>query len=72
MNKWNLSKIMLLFALVVLSLSTYAQNSDNEIVDHETDSLEVPRFSKYFYVGGDFGLGILDGENTSSRCRDLH
>ena len=64
MNKWNFSKIMLLFAFVVVSLSTYAQNSDGEI-KAETDTLTKTSFSKSIYVSGDFGLGILDGENTS-------
>lgn len=64
MNKWNFSKIMLLFAFVVASLSTYAQNSDGEI-KAETDTLTKASFSKSIYVSGDFGLGILDGENTS-------
>ena len=64
MNKWNFSKIMLLFAFVVASLSTYAQNSDGEI-KAETDTLTKTSFSKSIYVSGDFGLGILDGENTS-------
>ena len=61
MNKWNFSKIMLLFAFVVGSLTAFAQNSNEENGEKEVSA----PFSKYVYLSGDFGLGILDGENTS-------
>ena len=65
MNKWNFSKIMLLLAFVVISLSTYAQDSNDEVVTTETVAETQADFLRYIYISGDFGLGLLDGENTS-------
>ncbi len=69
MNKWNFSKVMLLFAFVAISLTTYAQSSNEEVVATETTTETTTEtkadFSRYIYLSGDFGLGILDGENTS-------
>ena len=64
MNKWNFSKIMLLLVMVVISISTYAQDSNSEAIETEMDAPQA-NFSRYIYLSGDFGLGILDGENTS-------
>ncbi len=67
MNKWNFSKIMLLLAMVVISISTYAQDSNSDVIEVEMDETQQAQanFSRYIYLSGDFGLGILDGENTS-------
>lgn len=64
MKKCNFLKIMFVFALVVASLSTYAQNSDGEMVKTEINTPAKPCFLKNLYVSGDLGSGILDGDNT--------
>ncbi|MBO7286748.1 MAG: outer membrane beta-barrel protein [Bacteroidales bacterium] len=63
MKKCNFSKIMLVFALVVASLSTYAQNDGGEVVKTEINTPAKPNFSKYLYLSADLGSGILDGDN---------
>lgn len=69
MNKCNLSKIMLVLALVVMgTLSTYAQNNGD--ADTTMTKINTPtefEFTRYVYLSGDFGLGILRGENTSNK-----
>lgn len=71
MNKLNFSKIMLVFALVITALTTYAQNNEGEIIKAEVDTpteVDTPvkaNFSRYLYLSGDLGLGILDGDNPA-------
>ena len=65
MNKWNFSKIMLLFACVIISLSIHAQDSNDEVVKTEIETPTKVNFSKYLYLSGDFGVGLLDGDGNS-------
>ncbi len=64
MNKWNFSKVLLLLALVVGSLTAYSQESNSEVIEAEISTPTNTEFSRFIYLSGDFGLGILDGENT--------
>ena len=57
--------ITVFLAFVVISLSTYAQDSNDEVVTTETVAETQADFLRYIYISGDFGLGLLDGENTS-------
>ena len=66
MNKLNLLKVFLIVAFALGVTPVFAQSEDAEVKGVDTEvKLDAKRgFEKYFYLSGDFGLGLLDGENT--------
>lgn len=66
MNKLNLSKFFWVIVLILGFTPVFAQEENNEI--RET-SAEVKidtklNFEKHLFLSGDFGLGLLDGDNA--------
>ena len=67
MNKLNLSKLFWVIVLVLSFTPLFAQNENNEISEVDTAAVKLDtrlNFEKYMFLSGDFGIGILDGDNT--------
>ncbi len=66
MKKLNLLKLLFVVVLVLGFAPIFAQNEGNETLETGSDiKLDSKSgFSRYLYLSGDLGLGLLDGENT--------
>lgn len=59
MNKFSFTIMTLL--VMMMPFVAFSQNDEVNNVN------ETPQFNDYFYLSGDLGMGLLDGENTSMK-----